>query len=68
MRPQLDNRVVHLDTDAAAHANDHGLAFHCFEPALVVFHEIGCDEIDPFGIANERLERGPLCLELLFAR
>ena len=65
---QLDDCVVKIDADAAAHADDHGLAFHRLEPALVVLHEIGGDEIDPLRISDECLERSPLRFELLLAR
>ena len=30
---QLDDRVVQVDADAAAHADDHRLAVHRLEPA-----------------------------------
>ena len=65
---QLDDRVVEIDADAAAHADDHRLAVHRLEPALVVLHQIGGDELDALRIADQRLQRGPLRLELLLAR
>ena len=45
-RSAVATRVLHLHADTTAHADDHRLALHRFEPALVVLHEIGGDEID----------------------
>ena len=63
---ELDDGVIDVHADAAAHADDHCLAIHRFQAALVVLHEVGGDERNAFGIADQRLNRGPFGFELLF--
>jgi hypothetical protein len=40
-------RVVEVDADAAAHADNHGLALHGLESLLEVFDQVLGDELDP---------------------
>ena len=44
------------------------LAIHGFQPLLEMRHQVSGDELDPFWIAHQRLQRGPLGLELLLFR
>ncbi len=64
---ERDELVVEVDADAAAHADDHRLAVHRLEAPFIVGDEVGGDELDALGVADEGLERGPLRFELLAA-
>ena len=64
---ELQDRLVEIDADPAAHADDHCLPVHRLQTLLVVLHEIFGDQSDPLGITDECLQSGPLGLELLTA-
>lgn len=51
-RSQLDERVIEVNADAAAHANDHRLAFHRLQSLLEMCHQIRGDERDALQIAD----------------
>ena len=51
----------------AAHADDHRLAVHRFQPPLEVLDKVFRDQANPFLAADECFQRGPLGLELLLA-
>ena len=58
------------ESNAAAHADDHRLAFHRLafhrlRALLEMRHQIGGDEREAFRIAHQGLQRGPLGFELL---
>ena len=62
--PQLDQGVVEVDADAAAHADDHRLAVHRLEAFFKVRHQVGGHERDALGITHQRFEGSPLCFQL----
>ncbi len=47
--------------------DDHGLAVHGLQPLLVMGHQIGSQERDALGIADQCLQGRPLGLEALLA-
>ena len=59
--------AVELDADAAAHADDHGLAVEGFETLLEVGDDVLGDQLQPFLRADDRLQLRPLSLEFLLA-
>ena len=58
--PQRHDRVVQLDADAPAHADDHRLAVHRREALLEVRDEVARDEREALLGADHRLELRPL--------
>ncbi len=67
LRAQFANGFIKLDTNSAAHANNHRLAIHDLEAGFPMLDEIFSDQRDTLLGADERLQRGPLCLEAFFS-
>ena len=67
LRTQPGEFAVELDTDAAAHADDHGLAVEGFEALLEVSDDVLGDLPDALLCADDRLQLRPLRLQLLLA-
>ena len=55
--------VVERDANAAAHADDHGLAVERRDPRLEMLHQVLGDEGEPLVGADERLDARPFALQ-----
>ena len=64
-RTQPDDLVVERYANPAAHANDHGLAFHADDAVLEVLHKILGDHGEAFPGPDDSLNVRPFALELL---
>ena len=65
VRPEPNQFLVEFNADAAAHADDHGLAVHCLQSVLEVGDEVLGDLGDPISGSYNGLQLGPFCLEAL---
>ena len=64
---ELDEFVVEVHANPAAHADDHRLAVHRFQSPLEVLDQVFRDQANPLLAADECFQLGPLGLELLLA-
>ena len=64
---ELDEFVVEVHANPAAHADVHRLAVHRFRPPLEVLDQVFRDQANPLLAADECFQLGPLGLELLLA-
>jgi len=62
---ELEEFVVEVHANPAAHADAHRLAVHRFQPPLEVLDQVFGDQLNPFLAAEECFQRGPLDLEFL---
>ena len=67
VRPQALEFVVQLDADAAAHANDHGLAVHHICPLIEMGYDVLGDEAQALFRADDGLKLCPPGLQPLLA-
>ena len=65
LRPELPDCLVQVHADAPAHADDHCLAIHRFQPAVEVLNEVPRDQREALLCADQRLDGSPLRLQLL---
>ena len=63
--PQANQFAVEVDTDAAAHADDHCLAMEDLQPLIEVVYDILGYLVDSLPRADHRFQLRPLRLELL---
>ena len=66
--PQLDQGVVEIHADAAAHAHHHRFAVHRLQTLFEVRHQVGSHEREALGIAHQRFNGGPLGFQLFLLR
>jgi hypothetical protein len=59
---QMHDRVVEVNADSSAHADDHCLAVHCAQSLVEMTNEIVGNERDTFLGSYDCFELGPLCL------
>jgi len=64
VRAELDDFVVQVDADVAAHGHDHGFAGLRLAAFFVVRHQVGGDRSHSRFGANDLLQRRPPALEL----
>ena len=65
LRAQPDDFVVERDANPAAHADDHGLAFHADDAVLEVLHEVPGDHGKALLGPDDGFNVCPFSLELL---
>src|SRR5450755_3603005 len=64
--PQRDDLLIELDADAAAHTDDHGLAFESLLAYFEVLYDVGGDLLDAIFRSHQGFQATPFALELFF--